>query len=49
MLALGSYAAVDPAVIVAVMVAVQPHRVDHALVSFVVSFTYVRNRSVHTT
>jgi hypothetical protein len=41
MLALGSYAAVDPPAIVAVMVAVQLHPVDRALVSF----TYVRTRS----
>jgi putative restriction endonuclease len=44
--ALGSYPAVDPPAIVAVTVAVQPHPVDHALVSFLVSFTYVRTRSV---
>jgi hypothetical protein len=34
---------------VAVIVAVQPHRADHALVSLLVSFTYVRNRSAHAT
>jgi hypothetical protein len=45
MLALGSSAAVDPAAIIAVTVAVQPDPVDRALVSFLVSFTYVRARS----
>jgi hypothetical protein len=47
MLVLGSYAAVDPSAVVAVTVAVQPP-VDHALVSFLVSFTYVRTRPAQT-
>jgi hypothetical protein len=45
----GSYAAVDPPAIVAVTAAVRPHRVDDGLVSFLVSFSYVRNPSAHTT
>jgi hypothetical protein len=42
MLALGAYASVDPPANVAVTVAVRPHRVDRAPVSF----TYVWSRSV---
>ena len=49
MLALGSFAAVDLPAIVAVMAAVEHHPVDQALVSFVVSFSYVRRRSARTT
>lgn len=41
MLALGSVAAVGLPAIVAVMVAVEYHRVDQALVSCLVSFAYV--------
>jgi hypothetical protein len=41
MLALGSFAAIDLPAIVAVMVAVEQHQVDQALISFLVSFAPV--------
>jgi hypothetical protein len=48
-LALGSFAAVDLPATAAVIVAVEHHSVDQALVSFLVSFAYVRNRSTRIT
>lgn len=45
----GPGTAIESLAIVAVMAAVQPHPVNHAVVSFVVSFTYVRTHPAHTT
>lgn len=44
-----SFATVDLPAVIAVMVAVEYHRVDQGLVSFLVSFTYVRTRLAGTT